>query len=155
MNKEEFMNKAIRLSIANIANGGGPFGAIIVRGDIILASGVNKVIEYNDPTAHAEIIAIRQACTILNTHSLKGCEIYTSCEPCPMCFAAIHWARIDKIYYACTKEDAAKAGFIDCDIYEQLSLPENKRIIPSEQLMQDTAIEAFTIWNSKSDKQTY
>lgn len=117
------MRKAIELSVENVKNGGGPFGAVIVKGDEIVATGVNRVTAHNDPTAHAEVSAIREACRRLGTFDLSGCEIYTSCEPCPMCLGAIYWAHLDKIYYGNNKDDAADIGFDDSFIYEELALP--------------------------------
>lgn len=123
MGNKEFMRKAIELSVENVKNGGGPFGAVIVKGDEIVATGVNRVTAHNDPTAHAEVSAIREACRRLGTFDLSGCEIYTSCEPCPMCLGAIYWAHLDKIYYGNNKDDAADIGFDDSFIYEELALP--------------------------------
>ncbi len=120
------MRKAIELSVENVKNGGGPFGAVIVKGDEIVATGVNRVTAHNDPTAHAEVSAIREACRRLGTFDLSGCEIYTSCEPCPMCLGAIYWAHLDKIYYGNNKDDAADIGFDDSFIYEELALPPSK-----------------------------
>ena len=127
MGNKEFMRKAIELSVENVKNGGGPFGAVIVKGDEIVATGVNRVTAHNDPTAHAEVSAIREACRRLGTFDLSGCEIYTSCEPCPMCLGAIYWAHLDKIYYGNNKDDAADIGFDDSFIYEELALPRQNR----------------------------
>jgi tRNA(Arg) A34 adenosine deaminase TadA len=157
MNKfqETMMRKAIRLSIESVESGGGPFGAVIVKDGNELASGVNQVTKAKDPTAHAEVTAIRNAAQKLNDFNLSGCEIYTSCEPCPMCLSAIYWARIDKIYYANTKTDAKNSGFDDSFIYQQLELPEEKRAVPVTQMMRNEAIKAFEIWNNKEDKINY
>jgi len=127
--KMKFMRKAIALSIENIKNGGGPFGAVIVKDGKMIASGVNRVITNTDPTAHAEVIAIRKASKKLKTFDLTGCEIYTSCEPCPMCLGAVYWAHLDKLYYGNTKTDAGNIGFDDSFIYDEIELkPENRRL---------------------------
>jgi guanine deaminase len=155
MTHDQLMREAIRLSIENIANGGGPFGAVIARDGEIIATGVNRVTASNDPTAHAEVSAIRRAAEALGTFNLSGCEIYTSCEPCPMCLGAIYWARLDKVYYANTKADAKAAGFDDSFIYEELALPRDSRKLPSVPMMRDEAIKAFEEWISKEDKTEY
>ncbi|MDR0618514.1 MAG: nucleoside deaminase [Bacteroidales bacterium] len=152
---EKIMRKAIALSEKSVHTGGGPFGAIIVKDGKIIASGHNMVTLKNDPTAHAEISVIRKAARKLGSFSLSGCEIYTSCEPCPMCLSAIYWARIDKIYYANTKKDAAKISFDDSFIYEQIALPYSKRSIPVVQLLRNEAVEVFEIWKNKTDKTAY
>lgn len=153
--QEKMMRKAIRLSIESVESGGGPFGAVIVKDGKEIASGVNQVTKLKDPTAHAEVTVIRMAAQKLDDFNLSGCEIYTSCEPCPMCLSAIYWARIDKIYYANTKTDAKNIGFDDSFIYQQLELPEDKRSIPVMQVMRNEAIRAFEIWNCKEDKINY
>lgn len=153
--QEKMMRKAIRLSIESVESGGGPFGAVIVKDGKEIASGVNQVTKLKDPTAHAEVTVIRIAAQKLDDFNLSGCEIYTSCEPCPMCLSAIYWARIDKIYYANTKTDAKNIGFDDSFIYQQLELPEDKRSIPVMQVMRNEAIRAFEIWNCKEDKINY
>jgi len=155
MTKEELMGKAIVLSEENVSNGGGPFGAVIARNGKIVATGVNRVTANNDPTAHAEVSAIRAACEKLNTFNLSGCEIYTSCEPCPMCLGAIYWAHIDKIYFGNDKEDAKKIGFDDSFIYDELALPREERKLPVEILMEEEAMCAFNLWKDKSDKIEY
>lgn len=149
------MREAIRLSIENIANGGGPFGAVIARNGEIIAIGVNRVTASGDPTAHAEVSAIRNAARVLGTFNLSGCEIFTSCEPCPMCLGAIYWARLDKVYYANTKNDAKAIGFDDSFIYDELALPRDRRRLPSELVLRDEAIKAFGIWQTKEDKIEY
>lgn len=155
MMNPEFMREAIRLSIENINHGGGPFAAVIVKdGEIVAATG-NSVTVDNDPTAHAEVNAIRQACKRLNTFDLSGCDIYASCEPCPMCLSAIYWAHIDHIYYAATRKDAASIGFDDNMIYEQIPMNPAERSIPGEQILRDEAMEAFKIWNDSSDTVTH
>ena len=144
---EEFMRMAIALSELNISEGkGGPFGAVIIKDGVLVAGSANKVVEQNDPTAHAEISAIRLACKQLNSYDLSGCEIYTSCEPCPMCLGAIYWARIDKIYYANTKADAADVGFDDDYIYNELKCSMNDRKLEFTQLLRDEALQAFKRW---------
>lgn len=154
--KKTFMREAIKLSLDNMrAGNGGPFGAVIVKDGKIIARGFNKVTSTNDPTAHAEVVAIREACKALGSFQLDGCEIYTSCEPCPMCLGAIYWARPDKMYFANTKVDAANIGFDDQFIYEEIELAVDKRKLPTEQLLQEEAIEAFKEWQSKTDKIEY
>jgi guanine deaminase len=153
---ESFMRRAIELSIENVKTGhGGPFGAIIAKNDTIIAQGVNSVTATNDPTAHAEITAIRAACTQLHSHILKGCQIYTSCEPCPMCLSAIYWAHVDEIFYANTKEDAAAIGFDDACLYEQLALEPAHRSIQAHQIMHENALEAFKLWHTTKNKHPY
>ena len=155
MANPEFMREAIRLSIENVKNGGGPFGAVIVKDDKIIATGVNRVTANHDPTAHAEVSAIREACRQLGTFDLSGCEIYTSCEPCPMCLGAIYWAHIDKIYYGNNKTDAAAIGFDDSFIYDELALPREKRQKAMENLLPEEAIAAFELWTGTTDKTEY
>ncbi|EMR03192.1 nucleoside deaminase [Cesiribacter andamanensis] len=156
MTKEEFMREAIRLSIVNVESGkGGPFGAIVVKDGRIIARGTNQVTALHDPTAHAEVIAIRNACRELESFQLEGCELYTSCEPCPMCLGAIYWARPAKVYFANTQRDAAAIGFDDQHIYEELALPHNQRRLPQEQLLADEALEAFALWQKIENKTPY
>lgn len=155
MTKEELMMEAIRLSEENVNNGGGPFGAVIAKDGNIIATGVNRVTANNDPTAHAEVSAIRAACEKLDTFDLSGCEIYTSCEPCPMCLGAIYWAHIDKIYFGNDKSDAKEIGFDDSFIYDELELKREERKLPSEILLDNEAIRAFEMWRNKPDKTEY
>ncbi len=155
MSKEELMRRAIVLSIDNVKNGGGPFGAVITKDGEVVATGVNRVTANNDPTAHAEVSAIRNAAKALGTFDLSGCEIYTSCEPCPMCLGAIYWARLDKIHFANNKTDAKNIGFDDSFIYDELALPREQRKLPSETMMHAEAMEAFSLWNVKPDKIEY
>jgi tRNA(Arg) A34 adenosine deaminase TadA len=151
----KFMKMAIELSIENIDEGGGPFGAVIVRNGKLIAKGSNRVVPNNDPTAHAEVVAIRNACRELQTFDLSGCTVYASCEPCPMCLSAIYWAGIERICYANTKRDAAAISFDDSFIYDQLRLDYDRRSIHCEHFMRDEALEAFRKWDSKSDKIEY
>jgi guanine deaminase len=152
---EEFMRKAIELSKESVQNGGGPFGAVIVKDGKIIATGTNCVTKSNDPTAHAEINAIREACKKLKTFQLDECEIYTSCEPCPMCLSAIYWAHIQKIYYSNTRIDAARNGFSDAFIYNEIpKIPDHRRI-PAVPLLRGDGAEAFHIWHDKTDKTEY
>lgn len=150
-----YMRETIKLSRESVDQGGGPFAAIIVKDGQIVARAANSVTQDNDPTAHAEINAIRQACRVLNTFDLSGCVIFTSCEPCPMCFGAIYWARLDRAYYGNTKADAAAIGFDDAFIYQELALPPHNRALPMINLMPDEAREAFTDWERKEDKVPY
>ena len=151
-----FMQEAIRLSFETMRNNtGGPFGAVIVKDGKIIARGFNKVVSTNDPTAHAEVVAIREACKVLNNFQLDGCELYTSCEPCPMCMAAIYWARPDKVYYGNSKTDAAEIGFDDDFIYQEIALPYPERKIPILRIMENEALEAFKEWSNKNDKVRY
>ncbi len=151
----EFMQMAIELSVENIDSGGGPFGAVIVRDGKLIAKGANRVVPNNDPTAHAEVVAIRNACRELETFDLSGCTVYTSCEPCPMCLSALYWAGISRICYANTKRDAAAIDFDDSFIYDQLRLDYDQRSINCEHFMRDEALKAFRKWDDKLDKVEY
>ena len=151
----KFMKRAIKLSIKSVNNGTGPFGAVIVKDDQIISEGFNTVTSTNDPTSHAEIVAIRLACKSLNNFSLENCDLYTTCEPCPMCLAAIYWSHINKIYYANTRNDAQKIDFSDALIYEELNKTIKERKIPMHQMMRDEALKAFEMWNKKEDKVKY
>ena len=154
--KTRFMREAIRISREMMRrNQGGPFGAVIVRRGRIIARGWNQVTSQNDPTAHAEIVAIRRACARLRTFHLPDCEIYTSCEPCPMCLAAIYWARLKKVYYANTRRDAARIEFDDDFIYRELARPISRRRLPMEQLLRREAARVFAEWQAKPDKMRY
>ena len=156
MTNEDIMSEAITLSLRNIHTGnGGPFAAVVVKDGTIIARGANSVTTENDPTAHAEIVAIREACRALGTFQLTGCTVYTTCEPCPMCLGALYWARPDKIFYANTRADAKAAGFDDDFIYDELVLPIERRSIPMVQLMRDDALVTFTEWHHKTDKIKY
>jgi len=153
--KNKFMTRAIELSIENVNLGGGPFGSIIVKNDKVIAEGSNKVTLNNDPTAHGEIVAIRKACKSLNNFNLSGCELYSTCEPCPMCLSAIYWAHIKKVYYANTRDDAQKIDFDDSLIYSELLKNVKKRKISMIQMMRNEALKAFEMWNKKTDKVKY
>ena len=153
--KNKFMLRAIELSIRSANGTGGPFGCVVVKDNKIIAEGSNKVTFSNDPTAHAEIVAIREACKKLNTFNLSGCDIYASCEPCPMCLSAIYWSHIDTIYYANTRNDAKKINFDDSMIYSEFSKKIEDRKIPIKQMLRDDALEAFDIWDKKTDKVEY
>ena len=150
------MRAAIQLSLSKMrANCGGPFGAVVVRKGKIVGRGWNQVTSTNDPTAHAEVSAIRDACQKLKTFQLDDCELYTSCEPCPMCLSAIYWARFKKVYYGNTRKDAAKIDFDDDLIYREVAKPIAKRIIPMKQLLRPAALEVFKVWKNKTDKVRY
>lgn len=153
--KNKFLNEAIHLSIENVKKGGGPFGAVIVKNNKIIATGVNSVVKNNDPTAHAEIQAIREACKRLNSFNLSGCMIYSSCEPCPMCLGAIYWAHLDKVYYSNSRKDAQDIGFADNLIYSELELLPSQRTIPSVQMKAENALEAFRLWETLENKKKY
>jgi len=153
--KTRFMSRAIELSIESVKSGGGPFGSVIIKNNEIISEGMNRVTKNNDPTAHGEIVAIRNACKNLNDFSLKGCELYTSCEPCPMCLSAIYWSRIDKIYYANTRDDAKKIDFDDSLIYSELTKKIKERKIPTTQLMRDEALQGFKLWKNTENKVKY
>ena len=154
--KQDNMKMAIELAQHSIdKQNGGPFGAVIIKDGKLIGKGINQVTSSNDPTAHAEVNAIRDACRNLKTFDLTGCEIYTTCEPCPMCLGAIYWARIEKVYFAANREDAANAGFIDDFIYKEFSLPSEKRNLESSQVMRNEAVEVFVNWNKKEDKIPY
>ena len=149
------MQRAIELSVQNVEQGGGPFGAVIARHGEVLAEGVNRVTANHDPTAHAEVQAIREAARRLGTFDLTGCDIYASCEPCPMCLGAIYWARLDHLYYAATQHDAAGAGFDDAFIYHELALDPKERSLPTQQLLHGEALQAFADWRDKEDRTDY
>lgn len=155
MTKEELMRRAIKLSEQSVRSGGGPFGAVIAKDGNIIAEGNNRVTLNIDPTAHAEVSAIRNACQQLKTFDLSGCEIYTSCEPCPMCLGAIYWAHIDKIYFGCDRKDARNIGFDDDFIYDEIPLKPEDRKKPSEELLRNEALNAFYVWDNKADKTKY
>ena len=153
--KNKFMLKAIELSIKSAETIGGPFGCVIAKDNKIIAEGSNKVTSTNDPTAHGEIVAIRKACLKLNTFNLSGCNLYSSCEPCPMCLSAIYWSRIDKIFYANTRSDAKNIDFDDSFIYSEINKKIEDRKIQMTQMLRDEALKAFKIWDNKLDKIKY
>lgn len=156
MNGEELMLRAIELAERNASSvTGGPFGAVVVKDGKVITEASNTVTVDNDPTAHAEVNAIRKACAALGTFDLSGCELYTSCEPCPMCLAACYWAHIDKVYYAADREDAAAAGFDDSDIYREVALPVDRRRIPFVHIMEKEGLRPFMLWNSNDKKVEY
>lgn len=151
-----FMSRAIQLSLENIASGlGGPFAAVVVKDGKIVAEGANRVTSTNDPTAHAEVVAIREACKKIGHFELTGCDIYTTCEPCPMCLGAIYWARPARVFFACTAADASAVGFDDSFIYDELGRPQSGRKIPMQQLMREEALQIFRVWENKQDKIRY
>jgi guanine deaminase len=151
-----FMQRAIALATENVTSGnGGPFGAVVVRDGKIIAAGANQVTATNDPTAHAEVVAIRAACKALDSFQLTGCVVYTSCEPCPMCLAALYWSRCDAIFYGNTAADAADAGFDDSFLYKEIARPLDQRKIPTIQLLGDEAIVSFNTWRARTDKIEY
>lgn len=151
----KFMQQAIDLSIENVANGGGPFGAVIVRDGEVIATGTNRVTANCDPTAHAEVSAIRAACAKLGDFKLSGCTIYSSCEPCPMCLSALYWAGVERIFYGNTKQDAKEIDFDDSFIYDQIALDYSERSIPCINIMRNNALEGFKAWREKADKILY
>jgi guanine deaminase len=153
--KDRLMLEAIRLAVENVKNGGGPFAALVVKDGAVIGSGVNQVTSTNDPTAHAEVVAIRSACRKLNSFELRDCEIYTTCEPCPMCLGATYWARPARVYYCSTRADAARVGFDDAFIYDQLELPPSQRAIPFIPLPHAEAQAPFRAWERRPDKVPY
>lgn len=156
MISEDYMRRAISLASENVREkGGGPFGAIIVKEGTIIGTGVNTVTTDNDPTAHAEVNAIREACSKLGSFDLHGCTLYTSCEPCPMCLSAAYWAKVDKIYFAADKVDAKEAGFSDAFIYEEIPLPYSERSLQTERLLGEEGKEPFELWRGSDDKIPY
>lgn len=152
---EEIMRRAIALALENVRAGGGPFAALVVKDGHVVAQGANQVTLSNDPTAHAEIVAIRAACNALGTFQLTGCDLYTTSEPCPMCLGAIYWARPARVFYAGTAADAAAAGFDDAYIYDELKRPLSERHIPMAELLREEARAIFEAWNAKADKTRY
>ncbi len=155
MTNEELMRMAIALAQDNVARGGGPFGAVVARNGEVVATGVNRVTADCDPTAHAEVRAIRAAAARLGTFDLRGCELFSSCEPCPMCLGAVYWARLDRLFYASTKADAAGAGFDDSFIYDEMPLRPDERSLPSVQMLRDEAARVFEAWINKDDRVEY
>jgi guanine deaminase len=152
----EFMRRAIALALENVrSGGGGPFAAIVAKDESVIAEGTNRVTAANDPTAHAEVVAIREACRVLGDFQLAGCDLYTTCEPCPMCFGAIYWARPARVFFACTAADAAAAGFDDAFIYEELKKSPGARRIPMAQLLRQESLEVFSAWKQQEKKTPY
>jgi guanine deaminase len=153
---EKFMREAIALALENVRSGaGGPFAALVVKDQQVIARGTNRVTSTNDPTAHAEIVAIREACQVLRNFRLEGCELYSTCEPCPMCLGAIYWARPSRIFYACSAVEAAAAGFDDQFIYEEINLPAEKRRIPMTQMLREESLPIFAAWAKQPNKLAY
>jgi tRNA(Arg) A34 adenosine deaminase TadA len=156
MTSPDFMKRAIALALENVRSGsGGPFAAVIVKADRIIAEGTNRVTLTNDPTAHAEVVAVREACRVLADFQLSGCDLYTTCEPCPMCLGAIYWARPARLFYAATAADAACAGFDDAFIYNELKIPPAGRRIPMTQLLRDDSLAIFSAWKQQANKTPY
>ncbi len=153
--ERQFLQRAIEMAVENVRREGGPFAALVVREGAVIASGVNQVTRTNDPTAHAEVVAIREACRALGTFQLKGCEVYSSCEPCPMCLAAIYWARPARLIFAAAHEDAAAAGFDDSFIYQQLTIAPSERAIPMIRLVEEGANRPFVEWLARADRKPY
>jgi tRNA(Arg) A34 adenosine deaminase TadA len=152
----EFMRRAIALALDNVRTGrGGPFAALVVKDGAVVSEGANCVTSTNDPTAHAEVVAIREACRKLSDFQLSGCDLYTTCEPCPMCLGAIYWARPDRVFYACVAADAAAAGFEDAFIYDELKLPLVARRIPMQQLLREESLTIFSLWMDQETKTPY
>lgn len=149
------LRRAIQLACEQVPAGGGPFGAVIVRGGVVVAEGANRVTLDNDPTAHAEVVAIRAACRTLNSFELRGCTLYSSCEPCPMCLSAIHWARIDRVIYAADRNDAAQAGFDDALLYRVFTHPADPRPVPVERLLPQEGTAPFTVWDRFTGRTAY
>ena len=150
-----FIQQAIDMAVENVRHGGGPFAALVVRDGVVIATGTNRVTRTNDPTAHAEIVAIREACRVLADFQLTGCDLYTSCEPCPMCLGAIYWARPAHVFFAATKDDAAKAGFDDAFIYREIAIHPEHRSVPMVHVTDEAATQPFDTWSHKSDKTEY
>lgn len=150
-----FMRQAIRLAVESVADGGGPFGCVVARDGRVVGEGTNRVTASNDPTAHAEVVAIRDACAQLGQFQLEGCTVYCSCEPCPMCLGAIYWARPSAVYYAATREDAAAIGFDDAFIYDELGLDVGRRRIPMRRMKPDDGLEPFSVWQNHPERRGY
>jgi len=152
---DSFIRQTIDLAVENVRRNGGPFAALVVKDGVVIATGCNQVTRTNDPTAHAEILAIREACRVLGAFQLAGCEVYSSCEPCPMCLGALYWARPERVYFAATAADAAAAGFDDSFIYRQSALPPSERSIPMIHVVQEHSVRPFELWVNKTDKTDY
>lgn len=152
---QDYLKQVIDMAVDNVRHAGGPFAALVVKDGVVIATGTNQVTRTNDPTAHAEVVAMREACRVLGSHQLTGCEIYSSCEPCPMCLGAIYWARPAKVFFAASHEDAAEAGFDDSFIYRQIQIPREERSIPMIHVEHEEAIRPFQEWVSKGDRTEY
>lgn len=152
---QTFLRQAIEMAVENVRRGGGPFGALVVKDGVVIAAGANQVTRTNDPTAHAEIVAIREACRVLGDFQLTGCDVYSSCEPCPMCLGALYWARPANIFFAATKDEAAAAGFDDSLIYEEIRVPVSGRKIPTFHIADEMTPRPFDEWRAKGDKTEY
>jgi tRNA(Arg) A34 adenosine deaminase TadA len=152
---DSYMRRALALACDSVASGGGPFGAVVVRDGQVVAEGLNRVTVWNDPTAHAEIVAVRGACSKLGRFDLRGCDVYSSCEPCPMCLGALHWARVDTIYYSATRHDAARAGFDDAALYDEFSRAMAERATPIRRLLPEAATEPFEAWLKQAQRVAY
>jgi guanine deaminase len=152
---DNFIRQAIELATENVRRDGGPFAALVVKDGIVIATGTNQVTRNNDPTAHAEVLAIREACRVLGDFRLTGCDLYTSCEPCPMCLGAIYWARPERVFFAATDEDANAAGFDDAFIYRQIAVPPAERAIPMTRLQDEQSTKPFEAWNNRPNKTEY
>jgi guanine deaminase len=152
---QSFLNQAIELAVDNVRRGGGPFAALVVRDGVVIATGCNQVTRSNDPTAHAEVVAIREACRVLGSFQLEGCDLYSSCEPCPMCLGAIYWARPAHVFFAASAEDAAAAGFDDAFIYREIQIPPSERTIPMLHIVDGHFARPFEAWVNKADKTVY
>lgn len=153
--RERFMHEALSLAVAAVASGGGPFGAVVVRGDQVIARGHNRVVLDRDPTAHAEIVALREAARRLGSHVLAGCEVFTSCEPCPMCLGALHWARVDRVWFSASRHDAAAAGFDDEALYVEIARPLAARALPIASLLPERGAEPFAAWRAFAGRVPY
>jgi tRNA(Arg) A34 adenosine deaminase TadA len=153
--REDLMRKALALALESVREGGGPFGALVVRGDAVLATGKNRVTLHNDPTAHAEIVAVREACRATGTWALAGCEVFASCEPCPMCLAALYWARVERVWYAADRRDAAAAGFDDQRIHAELARPPEARALPLGELLPGEGRAPFAAWAALTERRGY
>lgn len=152
---QSMIQQTLELALESVRRNGGPFAALVVKDGVVIATGCNQVTRTNDPTAHAEMVAIREACRVLGHFQLTGCEVYSSCEPCPMCLGALYWARPERVYFAATAADAAAAGFDDSFIYEQIAVPHSERSIPMIHVVQEHAVRPFELWVNRADKTAY
>jgi len=152
---EELLRRALELALRSVATGGGPFGAVVARAGQVVAEGTNQVVTAGDPTAHAEIVALRAAAAALGSHDLSGCELYASAEPCPMCAGAVHWSRIHRVFFSASREDAARAGFDDALLFRELALPPAQRVVPARRALPDEGLVPFEAWRAKADRVSY